>query len=375
MRYVPHMASTFKRGNTWSIQGYLGKDSAGKSRTIYRAGFATKRDAERAANALQKEIDLGLHPIDQDAADSVAAVADRWHIIKTPEWSPGTVRTHRSIIDVHIKPGIGHHRIDNITLSDIDGFYATLEVAASTTKRVHAALQSMFNQAIRWGLIVHNPTAGATLPRAENVRQVPPTPAEVAAIIGAVDSPRVALAFKIAATTGVRRGQLVGLRWCDIDFATRRVTFSRNIVDKGGRVLVDKDPKTGRAGTATLPRAVADELRAVRAAAAGFALSEGAGLADDAYVFSWLADGGAPWRPDYLSHQFAKARGRVGLGHVTLKNLRHFCATQALGSGTDVATVSGMLGHARTSTTLDIYAAAIPGRTDPVADMFDEMFS
>ena len=371
------MANVRRRSPTapYTVTAYLGRNKDGEPRYKTISGFSTKREAERAGIILEREIAAGMHPADKRDLGTVAALLDRWFAVKESGWSPVTRRNTEGAIRLHLKPGIGHIKVDRFRVSDADAFYLSLEpdLAPASIRRLNDMLASAFKQAVIWGDIATYPLGGVSLPKADRKEMRLPTPEQVGQIVAACESEDVRLALMIAASTGVRRGQLVALRWRNIDFATRRVTYWRNIVDGGGK-LTEKEPKSGQEGRATLPRFAARGLGARRLRAAESALAVGLSVSDDCFVFSHEADSLTPWRPDYLSHRFDRARKEVGLGWVRLHDLRHYCASQALSAGVDVVTVSSMLGHAKTSTTLNIYSHCLPGRSDQVADMFDEMF-
>ncbi len=160
----------------------------------------------------------------------------------------------------------------------------------------------------------------------------------------------------LAATTGARRGQLLALRWADVDFDHGSLSFQRALVEgPHGPVLAPtKMPRSHRvaldSATQQLLRARFDEV----AANCPYSL-------EDAFVFTHDDFGLKPWKPNWVTKQFIAARKSAGLDHFRLHDLRHFMATQMLNAGVAVPVVSARLAHARASTTLNVYAHAIPG--------------
>ena len=210
---------------------------------------------------------------------------------------------------------------------------------------------------MRWEWIWANPAALASPPRSEPVEMRPPTPADVAVLLvnTAETDPLLHLFVVLAATTGSRRGQLLALRWTDIDFETASISFQRALVEgPSGPVLVPT--KTRRShrvaldpGTAALLSAWLDGIPHAQAEVR------------DWFIFCYDEMGTRPWKPNYVTKRFIRSRKAAGLGHFRLHDLRHFMATQMLDVGVAVPIVAARLAHARASTTLNVYAHAVPG--------------
>jgi integrase len=186
---------------------------------------------------------------------------------------------------------------------------------------------------------------------------MPPTVDEVRTLLRAAEdsNPELASLIFVAATTGCRRGELCGLRWSDIDLDMCTITVRRSISDAGGKVSV-KGTKTHQARRLTLDPATLEVLQRhlslveVRAIAAETTLSE------NAYVWSQVLDGSAPYRPDRVTGTFRNLTERIDMAHVTFHTLRHFSATALAGTGVSVRTIAGRLGHSNPNLTLRTYA-------------------
>lgn len=190
----------------------------------------------------------------------------------------------------------------------------------------------------------------------------PPTAAEVAVLLDFVGrTDRVfALFLTLAATTGARRGELLALRWSDVDLAEGSVAFQRSLVEgPDGPVVVPT--KTRRAHRVALNRSSVDALRAHRTATPDGDLAS-------RFVFS-SEEGTQPWHPNFVTKHFIELREAAGLRHFRLHDLRHFMATEMLNAGVPVPIVAARLAHQRASTTLNVYAHAIPGGDQAAADL------
>ena len=265
------------------------------------------------------------------------------------------------MLDRYLHPHLGDLAVGEITPSRIDAVYATLRrrggvrhqpLSAGTIARVHVVLRSAFARAMRWGWTWDNPVERAHRIIATSPELRPPTPHDLCRLLGHVrerDEAMHAFLF-LAALTGARRAQLLGLRWHNVHFDTNRVSFCAGWVEgPDGPVLTTT--KTKRSHVVDLD----PDSFAVLAEYAETAMT-----APDGFVFS--DDGGtAAWKPNRVTKAFLRHRRAAGLRPFRLHDLRHFMATEMLDAGVPIVVVSRRLDHQRVSTTLDKYAHAVPG--------------
>jgi integrase len=157
----------------------------------------------------------------------------------------------------------------------------------------------------------------------------PPDPKAVARLLTAASEqdPELGLFLRLAVVLGARRGELVGLKWRDVDLGRGEVLIASGVVRVAGRPLIDKDTKTYAKRRVAVGASTVELLKAQRARQAEIALAAGTPLAPDAYVFARSADGGAPISPDGISHRFQQLAVRLGV-RARLHDLRHFMVTQ-----------------------------------------------
>ena len=168
------------------------------------------------------------------------------------------------------------------------------------------------------------------------------------------------------ATTGLRRGELLGLRWTDVDLTTRRIHIRQTPMSVGGE-LSFSTPKTARSRRAiSLDGATAAALKAHRAAQAAERLALGLGNASEALVFT--REDGTPVRPDSLSRHFQLTAKRLGLPVIRVHDLRHTYASIALTAGTHPKVVADRLGHATVGITLDTYSHVVQSLEEQAAE-------
>jgi integrase len=229
-------------------------------------------------------------------------------------------------------------------------------MAPGSILRIHAIISAALNLAVRYDWIDRNPAEKASPPRARKREPDPPSPAQAARLLNEVwqEDEEFGLYLWSAFTTGARRGELLALRENRFDFEAQEVTFARNYLVKQGQ-RIEKDTKTGEGRRLSLDpltcELFAGHFRRRRAALA----AAGVSVPPDAFAFSPDPAGAYPWNPDTMTHRYGRYAAKVGISS-SLKELRHYSATQLLSNGVDLRTVAGRLGHAEGSTTLRFYA-------------------
>jgi integrase len=184
-----------------------------------------------------------------------------------------------------------------------------------------------------------------------------PDPADVAALIeaGRAVNDGLGLFIRLAAVSGARRGELCALRWRHVDLEHAELHVEGSLVEVG-RDLIEKDTKTHAERRVSLDTGTVDALRAYRSSVEEILAVAEARRSDEGFIFSHEIDGSRPWRPNYVTLAFSRLARAHGLAGLRLHDLRHFAATTMLTAGVDVRTAAGRLGHANTSTTLDVYS-------------------
>lgn len=231
-------------------------------------------------------------------------------------------------------------------------------------------LHRTFAQAVRWGWLARNPVAHATRPEVPRTTISPPDAAKVRVLLARAehDDPNLACWLKVSAATGARRGEICGLRWSDIDLDQCTVRIERSVSATRNAGIVIKATKTGRVRRVSITTQAHKALLKHRARAERLAADHDRVIEPADMVFTSDPQGQRPWRPELVSRRWERLRRDVGLHGVRIHDIRHFVATELLTAGIDVRTVANRLGHARTSTTMDIYWAFVPARDRDAAD-------
>lgn len=372
-----------QRGSdSWQLRVHVGRDpDTGRKRYVERTFRGSKRAAERALATLVTE------------AESLAQTTNRSHTVErllhewlehaTPSLSPRTVLVTRGYIDSTICPAIGSIQVAKLTSQDIDRFYRRLltvggprkKYTPATIRRVHGILRRALSQGVRWGWITRNPATDASPPRVPVKELRPPTPDEVARLftLAGETNPRLAMLVVLAASTGARRGELLALRWSDVDLARNVLSIERGLI-LAGRELIEHGTKTHQGRRIALDASTVELLKAHHEQMVELASESGVQLGPSAFLFTDSVDGSLPLRPDSVSRTFRTLCERAGVEGVRFHDLRHYVATRLLGAGVDIRTVAGRLGHRNASTTLNVYSHFLPEADRDAADTLAKLF-
>ena len=287
-----------------------------------------------------------------------------------------TLRGYTGLIRLYAVPALGQVGLEQLRPLHLQALYARLlgrqpALSAGTVLNLHLVLTQALSQAVRWGLLLTNPAAGAQPPRPRRPEPRVIDPALAARILEAVKGTPVQLPATMALATGMRRGEILAMRWADLDpaYTLAQVRRSLQVTPAG---LVFTEPKTRRSRRAVaLPGMLAPHLVSHRAE------QDARRGACPRWVDLDLlieAGEGSPVHPDTLSSAWLRFLVRSGLPHVRFHDLRHAHATLLLMAGTHPKVVSERLGHASIATTFDIYSHVIPTMQSEAAAAFDGIF-
>lgn len=334
----------------------------GKRRQQYRTVRGTKRDAELVLARMLVERGQSALPTDP----TVGEIVEQY--IATRPHSP-TTTAYMKLAQSRIPDTLKRQPAWKVRGPDLSMVYRGLEregLSTHSVHRVHVLLSAAFGRAVKWGVLSTNPAAAAECPAPRARAIKPPGPDDVARLLAKADLELYTM-IVLAATTGMRRGEIVGLRWEDIDLLTGNVAVRRAAAYAKSAGSFIKETKTGRERVVAIGPGVVAALTDWYQHVAQVAEPQG-------FVFSRRLDGRDPVPVAKASRGFAALRKEAKLGPIRFHDLRHGVATQLLSSGVDVRTVAGRLGHARTSTTLDRYAAFLDTADRRAAEHMDGLF-
>lgn len=287
---------------------------------------------------------------------------DKWLPAVKSTIRRSTYLSYESHLRHHICPYIGDKRLDRIDGSTLNELYALLlergrmngtGLSPATVRRVHATLHRAFRDAVRWELIARNPAASADPPKLRASQQVEFSTwsaDELRSFLDFVRDDHLYPLWMLLAMTGMRRGEVMGLRWCDVDLERGKAAVRQTVVVNNYKIEMS-EPKTARGRrVVALDDHTMIELRSYK--------DQLKPESEDELLFHYRT--GNPRNPIDISKRFIKLSRDAGLRRIRLHDLRHTHATLALQAGVHPKIVSERLGHSAVSFTLDVYTHAIP---------------
>jgi integrase len=363
-----------RRGKvSWRIKFDVGTDpETGKRVISYKTVHGTRRQAEAELAKRLNDFSEGRYVV--PTVETVETYARHWlENIAPASRAAITVERYRTILRAHIIPGLGSIELQRLDRLAIDRFYATRrekDLADLTLHHIHSLLRQVLASGVKAKKLARSPIADIeTAPKAKRRDRIEVLDeAELAALLDHLKGHWLYMPTLVAASTGLRRGEVLGLRWRDIDFdnGTMQVTQAVEVV--GGKVGT-KPPKTDRsARTIKLPSSLALELEQHRKQQLEQRLKLGLGGRPDLVFTSPL---GKMLHPDSVSEAFVNKVAEIEIKPITFHGLRHTHITLLLKSGVPVHVVSARAGHAKPSITLDTYCHLLGGEDNDAAKQAD----
>jgi len=361
-----------KRGNGWQITIWTGKKPDGTPVRYYETVKGVKTDAQIRLRELLTVMDKGI-PI-PTGQSTVSDLLNRWlaGYVKT-NCCERTYDGYNTVIRNHLRPDLGHIQLRQLNPSMIQIYYGKgLEsLSARTVHHQHRILSQALKWSVRQGLLGRNPCdmVDPPIPRRKIMRTL--TPSEVDRLLIQASSHRFYPIIYMAVSSGLRRAELLGLRWRDIDLDMLSISVSRVLYKRRG-VVTFKEPKTEHSQRCVcMTPKLAVFLREYKKKCEIMNLYLGRPLALDDLVFNNIE--GNPVDPCTLTHEFAKIARMAGLGGVRFHDLRHTFASLMLLRGAKPKVISEALGHASVAFTMDIYSHTIDGMQEEAMALLDEI--
>lgn len=347
-----------RKDGRWEGRYTAGHDPA-TGKTIYKnvLGKTQAEVKEKLKRAIEDSAKLDMSKVGQYTVGQWMDVwFENYAKIKV---RPSSHQTYRGYIENHIKPNIGSIPLNKLTSLELQKFYKKLlgngrverieskkqpkGLSAKTVRNINQIISSALNLAIEQKLLLTNPADACALPNLEH-REMKTLPVEqLTSFLREAKESGVFEMYYIELATGLRRGELLGLKWSDIDLEHGNLRVQRQIVRIDGEIV--EGPLKTKNAYRTLP---------LSADATDVLKTQKKKCGNSQYVFP--SPTGGPISPDSVLHMLHRVLKRVGLPKVRFHDLRHTFATLALQNGVDIKTVSGMLGHFSAGFTLDTYA-------------------
>jgi integrase len=357
-----------RRKNGWKITISAGTDELGKRQRIYETVKGSKSEARRRLTDLQRQIDTGRFV--PRGPRTFGQFVNDWLPNKRHAIRPSTAASYERLLNGYILPALCDRPIQKITSSEVGRIITTQADRGklSTAEHLFRLMRVVFRSAMQQQEIGRDPTVGVDRPKAKRRELSVLTPSEWRRVSAYVEQryPHFLTPLTLLITTGLRRSELCGLQWGDIDFDRRVLSVNRGFHVVKGKGGVHTDPKTDRSRRVVALDAIALELLRVQFDNVSTVRSSlDLKTTMETPVFS--LDQISPLRPDTISQLWLKVKKALGL-NVRLHDLRHTAATLMLAAGVPIGDVSDRLGHATPGFTMTVYRHAIPGAQEEAAE-------
>jgi integrase len=352
---------------------YIVETPTGKKRkTVY--GKTREEAHDKLVDALSNR-NKGL--VFEGENQTLSEYLDRWlNGSVKGSVKPSTYESYERMIRNHIRPALGHRKLKALAPDQVQYFYQSklnANLAPGSVRLMHGILHKALDQAVRWGAVPRNVCKATTPPR-PNPQEIRPLDAEQAKrILEASRENRLEALYVLAVTAGLRIGELLGLKWEDIDLGagTLHVRRTKSQAKTGPTFTA---PKNGKGRSIRLTRRAVEVLKAHKVAQNSERLKMGSLWQDNGLVFCTQAGKPLDFR-NVATASFKPLLKKAGLPDIRFHDLRHTCATLLLSRGHHPKLVQELLGHASVAMTLDRYSHVLPGMGDQTAAAMEAALS
>lgn len=358
-----------KSGRGWLITTYTGRKlESRKPERQYQSVSGSRADAQRELRGMLVKLDKGQMPASRHTLGELLTEWLKGYVLTN--CSERTYTGYEGIIEKHIEPALGHVKLKDLRPAVIQGFYGEAcqkengrthqKLNNRTVLRMHRVLSQSLRWAVRQGYLSANPASRDHVDPPKDKRYIAHTldRNEIETLLEAAQDSWCYPPVYTGVSTGLRRNELLGLRWRDIDILGMTISVNYCLYKANGKVEL-REPKTesSRRQVSMTPP-LARYLGEYKAERESLYLRMGRILSPDDFVFG--DDAGQPLDPSSLSHAFGRIVKKARL-EARFHDLRHSCATLMLGAGIHPKVVQEMLGHSSIQITLDIYSHVVPG--------------
>ncbi|MBB4064750.1 tyrosine-type recombinase/integrase [Gellertiella hungarica] len=362
----------------WAIVLDVGEPDpiTGKKKRKWHSFAGTKRQAQAECARLITEISSGAYV--EPTKQTVGEFLREWMAFVRPTVTPKTHQRYAEICEKNLGPLIGDVALAKLKTDKIDAAFAKAltegrrraggGLAPRTVHHMRRVLIKALGQAVTWDRLSKNPAAATTPPKVERTKMLAYDVAQTAELLEAFRPTRMFMPVMLAVMCGMRRGEILALRWKDVDFANGSISV-RESAEQVGTEVRYKETKSGKTRNVAMSVTVLEELKRHRLAQAEEQLRIGLRPDEESFVVA-QADG-RPLKPVSLTHEWTRLLARTGLPRIRFHDLRHTHASQMLSAGVHPKVASERLGHSTIGITLDLYSHVMPGMQADAAAQVD----
>jgi integrase len=335
---------------------------------------------QEALSRLREEMARAESGLITDAGSTTLGKYLEWwleNVVKV-EVAHRTYHNYHSQVRNHILPALGKKKLKTLKLDDLENLYRSISnsgLSSATIRYVHSVLRRALNHAMVRGLVLRNVAEGASLPRLDRKEREILTPEEVKRFLKAASGDPLEALYVIAVTCGLRQGELLGLRWEDVDLEAGTLKVRRQLQrSRDGSGMISIPTKNKKDRVVRLCNDAIKSLKAHKERQVEQIASAKSHWRDPEVVFASTI--GTPLDPsNVVDRSFKPLLTRAGLPDIRFHDLRHACATLLLSEGVPVKVVQEILGHSSVSVTMDVYSHVLPDMQERAAAVMDGLLS
>lgn len=374
-----------EKSGAWAAAMTTGYVDGRQVRKVLR--FETQREAREALTKMRRALDQGVEPGDDRM--TMRRFLEKWlaECVEGPMSTlrPATRVSYGSLTRNHLIPGLGHHLMSKLSPIHVQAFLSAKSgektkrakegddddtLSPRTVQYMLALLRRSLRQAMRWGLVARNVATLVDPPRLQRREAQALTREQATALLASVTTDRLRALFTVAVALGLRRGEIVGLRWEHIDLKTSVLRVREQLQRVKGKGLIVSEPKSDKSRrTLRIPARLVVELREHKARQTAEHLAAGPAWTDSGYAFT--TDTGAPLDGRNLLKRWQRALLAAKLPAMPFHASRHTAASVLLAQGVELRVVMEILGHSQIALTANTYAHVLENLHDEAAEKMD----
>jgi integrase len=362
------------RGVVWYGKFSITDPATGK-RSHKRISAKTRKDCEAKMREAISASESGK--VLPDSKLPLRVFLEQWLATVEPNVRPSTYRRYADIAQKRVIPDLGNVPLTKLTPMHLQSLYTkhlNAGLSRTTVHHIHAVIHRALGQAMRWGLVDRKISDLVDAPRGPAPDITTWSPDETAEFLSYADRSDLAALWRLALLCGMRRGEILGLRWEDVDLDRATLAVRRTLIrGKGGSWELGQPKTKASRRSIALPDSCVQALQKHRAAQRAERLRLGPVWEDNEFVFTNRT--GGPLHVNSLVAQFGRLTRDSGVPKIRFHDMRHTCATLLLAEGVHPKIVQERLGHSEISMTLNRYSHVTPTMQRQAADTLDSLIS
>lgn len=349
-----------KRGVGYQIIVDLGRDSEGKRKQKAIGGFKKIKDAKKALAEMIAKVENGQVSFSKEM--SMEEYLNKWlQDYAKINVAPKTYKSYESTIRLYIIPYIGNIKLNQLRPAHLQEMYSknsTNGLSNTSVLYIHRVVHIALSHALKWQLIFSNPADAVDAPKKDKRQINILLPEQLKLLLQHIAGTHLYIPVLLAIITGMRRGEILGLNWTNVDFINNVIYVDEQLQRINGELTLRATKTHGSKRSIAIPPSFIPELKAIQKYKIKEREDMGFKFSDTQLICSW--PDGQPYDPDYVTHKFKKVIKELELPDARFHDLRHTYATLWLKAGGNMKVLSGLLGHSTYNLTADTYSHVLP---------------